>query len=93
MKEFLISLLNFLGLACWIEIVTEKPSCTYYFGPFISPSEAKAALSGYIEDLEQEGTQGIKVDIKRCRPINLTIFDDLGEMASRGGSVIFSGQM
>lgn len=93
MKEFLISLLNLLGFACWIEVVTDKPNCTYYFGPFISTSEAKDALSGYIEDLEHEGAQGIKVEIKRCRPINLTIFDELGEMASRGGTPIFSGQM
>lgn len=43
MKEFLISSLNLFGLAYWIEIVTETPQCTYYFGPFLTEQEALEA--------------------------------------------------
>jgi hypothetical protein len=82
MKEVLIKILQFLGLAFWVEIVTDNPRCTYYFGPFFNEKEAVAAQGGYIEDIENEGAQGISVKIKRCKPNNLTIFDeDLGEQA------------
>ena len=73
MKELLISLLNAFGFAFWVEILTETPNCTYYFGPFISQQQAQASKSGYLEDLEAEGAQGIKVKIKRCKPNTLTI--------------------
>lgn len=76
----LSKIIEFLGLAFWVEIVTDNPKCTYYFGPFMGAKEAEAAKSGYIEDLENEGAQGISVTVKRCKPSNLTIFDeDLGE--------------
>lgn len=95
MKETLLSVLEFLGLAWWVEIVTESPSCTYYFGPFGSAKEAEAEKAGYIEDLEQEGAKGIKVTVKRCRPAQLTVFDDAAEEKPpiRGISPIFSGQL
>ena len=80
MKEPLINMLDFMGLAWWVEIVTQNPQCTYYFGPFVSQQEALDAKGGYIEDLEGEDAQGISVVIKRCKPTELTIFDDLGEM-------------
>jgi Domain of unknown function (DUF1816) len=76
MKEISINILTFLGLAWWVEIVTESPNCTYYFGPFASAREAKLAQHGYVEDLEQEGAKNIQVDVKRCKPERLTIFDD-----------------
>lgn len=79
MKEVVIKILQFLGLALWVEIVTDNPRCTYYFGPFLSEKEAFDAKSGYVEDLENEGAQGIVVKIKRCKPSNLTIFDEQGE--------------
>ena len=79
MKEFMIKILQFLGLAFWVEIVTETPRCTYYFGPFLNELEATQAQTGYIEDLENEAAQGITVKIKRCKPSNLTIFDEQGE--------------
>jgi hypothetical protein len=75
-KNIFISLLETFGLAVWIEIVTDSPRCTYYFGPFVSEAEAESAKSGYIEDLESEGTKGLLVMIKRCKPDNLTIYDD-----------------
>ena len=92
MKEFLMNINRFLGLAFWVEIVTENPRCTYYFGPFLSQAEASAAKGGYIEDLEQEGAQGITVTVKQCKPTNLTIVDDLGEQIDREQIPFFSGQ-
>jgi Domain of unknown function (DUF1816) len=80
MKEPLINMLDFMGLAWWVEIVTQNPQCTYYFGPFVSQQEALDAKGGYIEDLEGENAQGICVVIKRCKPTELTIFDELGEI-------------
>ncbi len=92
MKEFLISLLNFFGLAWWVEVKTSAPRCTYYFGPFMTAKEAEAAKAGYIEDIENEGAQGINVVIQRCKPIDLTIADDLGKIGDKGIVPIFSGQ-
>ncbi|MFP4121214.1 DUF1816 domain-containing protein [Coleofasciculus sp.] len=60
--------------AWWVEIVTAEPAVTYYFGPFDTPEEAASYEAGYIEDLEQEGAQGIAVTVKWCKPDNLTIF-------------------
>jgi hypothetical protein len=92
MKEVVIKVLQFLGLAFWVEIVTDNPRCTYYFGPFLNEQEAYAAKDGYVEDLENEGTQGIAVKIKRCKPSDLTIFDDLGEQTERVPRHAFSRQ-
>lgn len=61
--------------AWWIEIVTHQPQCTYYFGPFSSPNEAKQSQDAYLQDLIQEGAQGITVDVKWCKPQELTVFD------------------
>lgn len=90
-KEILISLLNLLGWAWWVEIATDNPRCTYYFGPFLSKTEAETAKNGYIEDLEQESAQGISFAVKRCKPSNLTVYEEPGEMSSRGSSPAYSG--
>ncbi len=79
MKEMTTKLLNTLGWAYWVKITTVSPVCTYYFGPFLSRKEANAAKSGFIEDLKEEGAKGIKVGIQRCKPKELTIFDELNE--------------
>jgi Domain of unknown function (DUF1816) len=92
MKEILISLLNFFGLAWWVEVKTSAPRCTYYFGPFLTAQEADTAKAGYIEDLENEGAQGLSVAIQRCKPIDLTVADDLGKIGDGGMLPIFSGQ-
>lgn len=92
MKEILIKILQLLGLAFWVEIVTENPRCTYYFGPFFNEKEAYAAKDGYVEDLENEGAQGIIVSVKRCKPSDLTIFDEQGEQTSFSPRPRFSGQ-
>jgi Domain of unknown function (DUF1816) len=93
LKEAAINSFNALGLAWWVEIVTQNPRCTYYFGPFLSSADAKVATKGYIEDLETEGAQGIQVNVKRCKPNDLTIADDLGERLDRKVKPAFSGQM
>lgn len=79
MQEFLTNLLHLVGLAWWVEVTTDTPRCTYYFGPFSGQEEAQAHKAGYVEDLEQEGAQGIRTTIKRCKPSALTVFDDSGE--------------
>lgn len=76
MNDFWLDTLEFLGLAWWVEITTESPNCIYYFGPYGSSSQAKAAQSGFVADLEQEGARTIKVNIKRCKPTQLTVFDE-----------------
>lgn len=94
LREVLTSLFQTLGWAWWIEIVTQTPRCTYYFGPFLSAKEANAAKAGYIEDLEQEGAQEIIATLKRCKPATLTIADDLGERVERRRSTpVLSGQL
>ncbi|MEH1816235.1 MAG: DUF1816 domain-containing protein [Nostoc sp.] len=93
LKEVLINTFDYLGLAWWVEIVTQNPRCTYYFGPFLSSSDATLASKGYIEDLEIEGAQGIVVNVKRCKPSNLTIADDLGERFDRKVQPAFGGQI
>lgn len=92
MKEVVIKILHLLGLAFWVEIVTDNPRCTYYFGPFLSDQEAKTAQGGYIEDLENEGAKVVSLNIKRCKPTNLTIFDELGEQINRERKRTLSGQ-
>lgn len=92
MNELLTNLLNLFGLAWWVEVVTETPHCTYYFGPFLSAKAAAAAKGGYVEDLEQEGAQDIRVTLKRFKPTRLTVADDLGEKPSQGVTRELRGQ-
>jgi Domain of unknown function (DUF1816) len=82
MNDFLLNTLELLGLAWWIEIVTESPNCTYYFGPYAKASDAAAAQPGFIEDLEREGAKPIRQTIKRCRPTHLTVEDQADEKAA-----------
>lgn len=79
MKELLIKMLDLFGLACWLEISTESPRCTYYFGPFLTMKDARISQDGYIEDLLEEGAKGIAVTIKRFKPRDLTIFDEVAD--------------
>lgn len=91
-KEGLTSLFHNFGWAWWVEIVTQSPRCTYYFGPFLSVKEANAAKAGYLEDIEQEGAQSIATIVKRCKPSDLTISDDLWERISSQKVSVLSGQ-
>jgi hypothetical protein len=72
-----LDLLNLFGIAYWIEIVTERPNCTYYFGPFGSANEANIYVPAYVSDLKGELAEGIQVRIKRCKPQQLTIEREL----------------
>ena len=92
MKELFTEILDNIGFACWVEIVTDNPSCTYYFGPFLTKEEAQKAQGGYVEDLEAEEAQGITVNVKRCKPDNLTVFNEV-ETAPLHGLSSFSGQI
>lgn len=65
----------------WVEIITNFPRCTYYFGPFDSDKEALIHTPGYIEDLESEGAKRVSLIIKRCQPSQLTIYE--GEFSER----------
>lgn len=92
MKELLIRILDVFGLACWLQIDTYGPRCTYYFGPFLTAKEATLEQDGYIEDLTQEGTKTIIVRMKRCKPKQLTIFDEWGDSQSFSGILNISTQ-
>ena len=76
MKGIFTNWLNSIGLAYWVQVDTQAPTCTYYFGPFRSQSQAEAAASGYVQDLEGENAQNIKTVVKRCKPEKLTIIDE-----------------
>ncbi|MBF1999838.1 MAG: DUF1816 domain-containing protein [Synechococcales cyanobacterium M58_A2018_015] len=94
MKELWITFLETLGLAWWVEVVTAAPNCTYYFGPYATAEEAKAAQPGFINDLEQEGACEIQAVVKRCKPKQLTIFEeDSAVDPAPGISPAFSGQL
>lgn len=57
----------------WVKIITRNPKCTYFFGPFESSTEAVSHQNGYVEDLEEEGAQGIRVSLQKSHPKQLTI--------------------
>ena len=58
---------NKLGLAWWAKIETEDPSCTYWFGPFITKRSLKENISSFINDLSSEGSKNIKHSLVRCK--------------------------
>jgi len=75
-KALATKVLTQLRLDYWVEIVTEEPCCTYYFGPFEQLAEAQAGIPGYVEDLRGEGAQQIAVTVKRCQPQVLTLCNE-----------------
>lgn len=89
-QETALHLLVRLGLAHWVKIITTNPSCTYYFGPFITIKEAKLAQWGYLDDLLEEGAEILSVDIKQCNPRELTVFEDEFAENSYHSSLEFS---
>ncbi len=72
-RELLTSVLERMGLAWWVKIRTDRPPCEYYFGPFATQEEAKAAQPGYLEDLLAEQAEGITWEICQARPQVLTL--------------------
>jgi hypothetical protein len=79
-------ILNLIGQAWWVEILTTQPKCTYYFGPFANIKEANIAMPGYVEDLESELAQDIQTYIKRCKPSILTILHGVDPVDSSNSS-------
>lgn len=63
-------------MSWWLEVITKKPHCIYYFGPFDSFREAEQEKNGYIEDLRQEAAEEIEVRVKWHNPRELTIYLD-----------------
>jgi hypothetical protein len=92
MKELFTSLLESVGLAWWIKIVTDNPECTYYFGPFLSQTEAEEARPGFIEDLESENAKIVSQDVMRTKPTEYTIYDERSDFLGARPRPIFSGQ-
>ena len=83
-EEVFVDYLEKMGIAWWIEIITNQPKCIYYFGPFSSSYDAELLSGNYLEDLEQEKAQIVNVDIKRGQPQQLTIFEDEFEESFEG---------
>ena len=74
MKSLANQLFGLFRKSWWLEISTASPRCEYYFGPFRSESEAVQARSGYVEDLEQEGSELLRVSVvHRPVPAELTV--------------------
>ncbi|MEM9903974.1 MAG: DUF1816 domain-containing protein [Cyanobacteria bacterium P01_D01_bin.44] len=74
MKRLINYLIGLYKKSWWLEISTNSPRCEYYFGPFSSESEAAQAQPGYVEDLEQEGSELLRVTVvRRQTPANLTL--------------------
>jgi len=92
MNELLTSFLSAIGLAWWVEITTDNPRCVYYFGPFPDKKAAQSHQGGYVEDIEREGATNLKINIKRCKPSNLTIYDEKADAGVNRMSNVLSGQ-
>ena len=75
-KESLLNLLETLGLAYWVEILTTNPCDTYHFGPFVTAKEAEIYQGDYIQDILDDGVEIAAVNIKRCHSPILTTSPD-----------------
>ena len=65
------------GREWWVEVDTDSPKRTYYFGPYESKDEASNNTTGYIKDLEKKGAKKISINIKQGRqPSQLTATDE-----------------
>ena len=89
MKGILTKFLDTIGWAYWVKITTEQPYCIYYFGPFFNNQEAKSAQPGFIEDLQSEDAKNIQVEIQRCQPEELTIFDESSDNLNYNSALAF----
>ena len=66
-KKLIRNLGNKLGLAWWAKVETEEPSSTYWFGPFLTKRSLNQNLEEFLNDLTEEGSNGIKHSIVRCK--------------------------
>jgi hypothetical protein len=60
-------------LMWWTKLYTKNPFCIYYFGPFDKVEDAKESRSGYIEDLENEGSTIVFLRFLQLNPQDLTV--------------------
>lgn len=91
LETALTFILDQLGLAWWIEIVTVSPCCVYYFGPFAIDKQAEFHQRGYLEDLQTESAGVIAVNIKQCKPPKITVCEeDIKATADKNLSEIMS---
>ena len=58
---------NKLGLAWWAKIVTDQPSATYWFGPFITKTSLNENMQSFIKELTEEGSTNIQHSLVRCK--------------------------
>jgi len=47
--------------------VTDEPSGTYWFGPFITKRSLKENMPSFIKDLSDEGSKNIQHSLVRCK--------------------------
>ena len=73
---FVYSLQQHRSSEWWLEVATESPVCTYYFGPFDSVLEAESSQSDYLRDLSEEGATVVSIKVEQCQPSQLTIFGE-----------------
>lgn len=59
-------------LAWWVTVTTQQPDYEYFFGPFEQKDEAEKHLSGYSQDLSDEGATQIQATVIWCKPKALT---------------------
>ncbi|MEG3847371.1 DUF1816 domain-containing protein [Microcoleus sp. herbarium19] len=65
------------GREWWVEVDTDSPKRTYYFGPYDSKDEASNSTNSYIQDLEKKGAKNISINFKQGRqPSQLTASDE-----------------
>ena len=65
---------NSFGLAWWAKIQTDKPSVTYWFGPFLTKRSLKLKVSIFLDDLYSEGIDSVDHSFVRCRRIEPLTF-------------------
>ena len=74
MTTLLHQLTSLLREPWWLELRAQFPRCDYYFGPFASQGEAVRAQTGYMEDLEAEGSELLGLFVMcRLPPADLTV--------------------
>ncbi|EKU99703.1 protein of unknown function DUF1816 [Leptolyngbya sp. PCC 7375] len=74
MKTLITQLFGLRQKSWWLEIATGSPTCEYYFGPFSSETEAVQKQPGYVEDIEQEGSEVLRISVvHRQAPTQLTV--------------------
>lgn len=78
----------------WLEIKTADPACTYYFGPFDIEQEALLKKTGYLDDLQQEGSKVLSANAIALSspPQQLTVYEEGMDDQSPDPTPAFSGQ-